>query len=54
LALGYSGFGTGKSGPVRLGLGIGLPLLVAAIWGMLVAPNAPVELATPMQVIVEW
>ena len=39
---------------MRLGLGIGLPLLVAAIWGTLVAPNAPVELATPMQVIMEW
>jgi hypothetical protein len=53
VALGYWEFATGRSGPAEIGLGIGLPLLVAVIWGTLVAPNAPVELATPLRVLVE-
>src|SRR5512145_1030334 len=38
-AVGYWGFKT-QSGIMRIVLGIGLPLLFIAIWGLLVAPKA--------------
>jgi hypothetical protein len=53
LAVGYWGFRTGRSTPAKIGLGLGLPLLIAVIWGTLVAPNTPVELPTPLRVLVE-
>ena len=34
------GFHTGQSTVVKIGLGIGVPLLVAVIWGLLMAPNS--------------
>ena len=41
-ALGYWGFTTGRGPAARIGLGIGAPLLAAAVWGAFVAPRAPV------------
>jgi hypothetical protein len=40
VALGYWGFETGGSLPVRLLLGIGAPLAAAVVWGTFVSPKA--------------
>jgi Na+-translocating ferredoxin:NAD+ oxidoreductase RnfD subunit len=40
-AFAYWGFQSGNSTLVKILLGIGLPLLVALIWGALMAPNSP-------------
>ena len=39
-AVGYWGFKTGSGWVMRVILGIGLPVLLAVIWGMFVAPKA--------------
>jgi hypothetical protein len=39
-AVGYWGFKTGSGWAVRVILGIGLPVLIAVVWGMFVAPKA--------------
>jgi Protein of unknown function (DUF2568) len=39
-AFAYWGFQTGSSTLVKILLGIGLPLLVALIWGIFMAPNS--------------
>jgi hypothetical protein len=52
-ALGYWGFKTGRSRLAKIGLGIGAPLLAAVVWGTLIAPAAPVDLATPVRVALE-
>jgi hypothetical protein len=39
-AVGYWGFKTGSGWPLKLLLGIGLPLLIAVVWGLFVAPKA--------------
>ena len=39
-AVGYWGFRTGSSWAMKIILGIGLPLLIAVIWGMFVSPKA--------------
>ena len=55
-ALGYWGFRTGQSMPVKLLLGIGAPLVAAVVWGMFVAPKAsvpvPVWLWLALQAII--
>lgn len=43
-ALAYWGFQTGRGLIVKIGLGIGAPLLAAVVWATLVAPNAAVRL----------
>jgi hypothetical protein len=40
VSFGYWGFWAGKSGMARLGLGLGVPLLAAAIWGIFMAPKS--------------
>jgi len=52
-ALGYWGFKTGKSPVAKIGLGIGAPLLAAIVWGMLVAPRAPIPAPWLLRLIVE-
>ena len=42
-ALGYWGFQTGRGPVVQVGLGLGVPLLAAIIWGMAVAPRATLQ-----------
>lgn len=39
-AVGYWGFKTGSGWSLKILLGIGVPLLIAAIWGTFVAPKA--------------
>ena len=52
-ALGYWGFKTGASPVAKIGLGIGAPLLAAIVWGMLVAPRAPIPAPWLLRLIVE-
>ena len=44
IALGYWGLKTGSGAIAKVALGIGVPLFVAIVWGVFVAPRAPVEL----------
>ena len=39
-AVGYWGFETGSGWGTKVILGIGLPLLIAVVWGLFVAPKA--------------
>lgn len=39
-AFGYFGFHSGSSGLVKWSLALGIPLLVAVLWGLFFAPNA--------------
>ncbi|MEJ2559228.1 MAG: YrdB family protein [Anaerolineae bacterium] len=39
-AFAYWGFHNGQSTIAKIGLGIGIPLLVAVIWGLFMAPNS--------------
>jgi hypothetical protein len=43
-AFAYWGFYNGQSTIVKIGLGIGIPLLVAVIWGLFMAPNSSTRL----------
>ena len=43
VALGYWGFKTGSGAIAKVALGIGAPLVAAVVWGVFVAPRAPVE-----------
>ncbi len=43
-AFAYWGFQTGQSTIVKIGLGIGIPLLAAVIWGLFMAPNSSMRL----------
>ncbi|MFS0781284.1 YrdB family protein [Bacillus sp. 1P06AnD] len=49
-ALAYGGFSTGNSYVWKLLLGMGSPLLMAAIWGMFISPKA----AIPVKGMVKW
>jgi hypothetical protein len=44
VALGYWGFTTGSGAITKVALGIGVPLVAAVVWGVFVAPRAPVAL----------
>ena len=44
VALGYWGFKTGTGAITKVVLGIGAPLVAAVVWGVFVAPRAPVAL----------
>lgn len=46
-ALGYWGFTTGQTLPLKLLLGLGTPLAVAVVWGLLLAPKAARRLREP-------
>ena len=52
-AFGYWGFRTGPSPVMKVVLGIGLPILVAVIWGVFLAPASARRLADPARLIVE-
>jgi hypothetical protein len=43
-ALGWWGFATGGGAALRVGLGLGAPLLAAVLWGLFAAPKAVVGL----------
>lgn len=42
--LGYWGFKTGRELLLKIGLGIGAPLLAAVVWATFVAPNTRMQL----------
>ena len=44
VVLGYWGFTTGSGAITKVALGIGVPLVAAVVWGVFVAPRAPVAL----------
>lgn len=44
IAVGYWGLKTGSGWPLKLFLGIGVPLLIAVIWGLLGSPKATFHL----------
>jgi hypothetical protein len=46
-ALGYWGFVTGEGLPATLGLGVGVPLLAAVLWGVFESPRASLPLPEP-------
>lgn len=52
-ALGYWGFHTGKGQIVKLGLGIGVPLLAALVWAMFGAPHAAMPVHGPLRAVLE-
>lgn len=53
LALGYWGFQTGQPMLVKMGLGIGAPLLFAVVWGIFLAPASSMRLHEPWLLTVE-
>jgi hypothetical protein len=53
-ALGYAGFQTDRGRLLRVMIGIGAPLLAAALWSMLVAPAASTRLADPWRLVPEF
>ncbi|GIK40391.1 MAG: hypothetical protein BroJett011_42240 [Chloroflexota bacterium] len=53
VTLGYWGFKTGLGWAVKIGLGIGGPLLVAVVWGIFLAPNSSMRLQEPFLLILE-
>jgi hypothetical protein len=52
-ALGYWGFTLDQGLVVRVGAGLGLPLLAAVVWGVLLAPRAANGLKEPLHLILE-
>jgi Protein of unknown function (DUF2568) len=52
-ALGYWGFKVGGNLAAKVGLGIGAPLLAAVLWGIFVAPRAPVQTTGLLSLILE-
>ena len=48
VAFGYWGFKVGGGTLARVALGIGLPILVAVVWGLFVAPRAVIPLPRPV------
>jgi hypothetical protein len=52
-ALGYWGFTLDQGLAVRVGAGLGVPILVAVVWGVLLAPRASNRLQEPLHLIVE-
>jgi hypothetical protein len=44
-AVGYWGFKTQSGWPMKILLGIGVPVLIAVLWGMFIAPKATYHLS---------
>src|SRR5436190_19424067 len=53
VALGFWGFHTGHGAIAKIALGIGAPLLMAVVWGALLAPTATRRLHEPWRVLLE-
>ena len=53
VSLGYWGFQNGKGAIVKIGLGIGAPLLAAVVWGTFLSPKASVPLPASYQLLLE-
>ncbi len=52
-ALGYWGFKTGSGLVAKIGIGIGAPLVAAVVWGVFVAPRAPVQLPWSLTLVLQ-
>ncbi len=52
-ALGYWGFHTARSLIGKIGLGIGIPLGVAVVWGVFLAPASSMRLEGPLYLVLE-
>ncbi len=52
-ALGYWGFKTGGGGVAKITLGVGTPLLAAAVWGTFLSPRAPVALPGALVLVLQ-
>lgn len=50
---GYWGFKTGQSTLTKIGLGIGIPLIVAVLWGIFLAPASDTRPQYPWRSIAE-
>ena len=50
-AFAYWGFSTQTGTALEILLGVGTPLLVAIVWGLLLAPRAPVRLSRPLHLL---
>lgn len=53
VALGYWGFSTGNSLLMQLTLGLGAPILMMVVWGILLAPASQRRLPNPSRMVVE-
>ncbi len=53
VALGFWGWQTGQTLPMKLGLGIGVPLVAAVVWGLLVSPKASIAAPRAVRLIIE-
>lgn len=53
VVFGYWGYALGDTRPVKLGLGLGLPLGVAVIWAVFGSPAAPYRLEHPWRLLLE-
>lgn len=53
VVFGYWGVRTGQGQVAKVGLGLGIPLAVAVVWGLVGAPAAPYRLARPWRLALE-
>jgi hypothetical protein len=53
VALGYWGFTLDQGLAVRVGVGLGAPILMAVVWGLWMAPRARNRLTEPLHLIAE-
>ena len=52
-AVGFWGFQAQSAWPMKILLGIGLPVLIAVLWGLFIAPKATYPLHGPSRLAVE-
>jgi hypothetical protein len=52
-AVGYWGFKTQSGWPMKVLLGIGLPVLIAVLWGLFIAPKATYSLGGTSRLLLE-
>lgn len=57
-AIAYAGFRIGDALPMRLLLGVALPIVAALVWGVFRVPNDPgaaiVAVPGPLRLLIEW
>lgn len=51
--LAYWGYSVGQSQLLKVGLGIGVALVVVVVWGLLGSPAAPYRLEQPWRLVLE-
>ena len=53
VALGYWGYRNGQGQLVKFGVGFGIPLVIAIVWGLVGSPAAPHRLDQPWRGLLE-